>query len=121
MRSSSAHVAARATSRLGDRRRYIDRRELARAGAALELVWERLAAGLDDPRLAGALALVCRPDSVGDRLRRQQPVASLAELLPESVRRESRVRPAGADSLDPDPALCELGRDGPDEPDDRML
>ena len=88
---------------------------------ALELVEERLAAGLDDPRLAGALALECRPDTVCDRLGRQQLEAARLEVLLELGRRERRVGPAGTDRLDPDPARRELRRDRADEADDGVL
>src|SRR3990170_2569894 len=91
------------------------------AGDAFELVEERVSAGLDDPGLAGPLALVCGPDARGDLGGLEQAESPCDEVRFELLRRQRRVGPAGADDLDADSPLCELRCDGADEADDGVL
>ncbi|MBM2823593.1 MAG: hypothetical protein HW413_2339 [Thermoleophilia bacterium] len=93
----------------------------ARAGDALELVEERLAARLDYPGLAGSLALVRGPDAVGYIGRLEQPESLRDEVFFELRTRQRRVGPAGADGLNPDIPLGELRCDRAHEADDRVF
>src|SRR5262249_23130275 len=96
-------------------------RALGQARHAAELIAQRIATGLHDPRLARALARVRGPDAGHDLVRLQEAIATAFEIATELGGREIRVWPSGTHRLDADSASGELRCDRAHEADHRVF